>query len=152
VTAVLVFRDPLAGHRPAAGDGGRGDDLKGMTMYENFKLCDQLEPQDTCIVIERYSEGEYRREFHEHIPRVRLSNDSRAQLLRALVIRFAPFSADATLRCHLNGRGRVPPADNTSLRLHVCYAEPGVRRSYCGVGNLLAWSDQVIMQSEFRPK
>jgi hypothetical protein len=120
-------------------------------MYNNFKLCDKLKARQICIVVERYGDGQYTREFHEHVPSVRLSNDSRVHLLRALVIRFSPFSAETVVRCHLNGRGRIPPADHGNLRFHITYPEPGVLRSYCGT-NILAWSDQVIVPSQFREK
>lgn len=117
-------------------------------MYENFKLCEELKPRETCIVVERYAVGELRREFHEHIPSARLSSDSRSDLLRALVIRFSEFDAKTIVRCHLNARGRAPLA-NSDLRIVRSDPEPGVIRFYCGM-NVVAWSDQVISPHEFR--
>jgi hypothetical protein len=117
-------------------------------MHENFKLCEKLKPHELCIVIERYNEGDVSREFHEHLPSVRLSKDAQGQLLRALVIRFSAMSARTIVRNHLNTRGKSPPAEN-DLRFHQTYPEPGVIRFYCG-GNIKAWSDKVILPSQFR--
>jgi hypothetical protein len=71
------------------------------------------------------------------------------QLLRALVIRFPALSAETIVRSHLNKRGRIPSADNGDFLGHVAHPEPGVIRYYCG-GNVVAWSDQVIVPSQFR--
>jgi hypothetical protein len=74
--------------------------------------------------------------------------DAQGQLLRALVIRFSAMSARTIVRNHLNTRGKSPPAEN-DLRFHQTYPEPGVIRFYCG-GNIKAWSDKVILPSQFR--
>jgi hypothetical protein len=99
--------------------------------------------------VERYEKGEFKRQFHQHVPKSRLSNERRINLLRALVSRFSDMGAEAIVRCHLNTRGKTPPADDHSLRFVVSYPEQGVLRSYCGI-NTKAWSDEVVLPSEFR--
>jgi hypothetical protein len=117
-------------------------------MFENYKLCDTLEPFEICLVVEQYTEGTFTRKFHEHVPKHRLSNDSRLNLLRALVVQFSSLGPETLVHCYLNTRGRTPPFDN-SLLIAVSYPEPGVLRTYCGT-NTKAWSDQVIMPASFR--
>jgi hypothetical protein len=119
------------------------------SRYENYKLCDELKPREICLVVERYDQGKFTRKFHEHVPRFRLSSDARANLLRALVIRVSSLGAETIVRCHLNARGKTPPADEGNLRFVVTYPERGVLRTYCGT-NTKAWFDQVIQPSEFR--
>jgi hypothetical protein len=118
-------------------------------MYENYKLCDELKPREICVVVEQYEQGKFIRQYHEHVPAFRLSNDARINLLRALVLRFSGFSAETIVRCHLNTRGKQPPADEGHLRSAVSRPERGVLRSYCGT-DTIAWSDQVIQPSDFR--
>jgi len=117
-------------------------------MYENYKLCDHLKASELCLVVEQYTAGTFTRQFHEHVPKSRLSDDARRNLLRALVISFSGVGAETIVRCHLNSRGRTPAADN-SLRMVTSYPEPGVLRLYCGI-NTKAWCDQVIIPKEFR--
>jgi hypothetical protein len=118
-------------------------------VYENYKLCSELNPKVICLVLEQYEKGAFTRRYHEHVPSYRLSEDSRINLLRALVIRFSEFDAETIVRCHLNTRGKRPPADQGHLRFFVSYPERGVLRAYCGT-DTKAWSDQVIQPSEFR--
>jgi hypothetical protein len=117
-------------------------------MYERYKLCDHLKPSEVCLVVEQYTEGTFIRIFHQHVPKSRLSDDARRNLLRALVIRFSGIGAETVVHCYLNERGLVPAADN-SLKMDVSYPEPGVLRLYCGA-NTKAWSDQVIAKWKFR--
>jgi hypothetical protein len=117
-------------------------------MYENHKLCDRLKPSETCLVVEQYTGGTFTRKFHEHVPKSRLSDDRRRNLLRALVIRFSGIGAETVVRCYLNKSGSAPATDN-SLRMTISYPEPGVLRLYCGT-NTKAWSDQVIAPVKFR--
>jgi hypothetical protein len=118
-------------------------------IYENYKLCDRLKPSEICLVVEQYNtEGTFTRKFHEHVPKSRLSNDARGNLLRALVIHFSAIGAETIVGCYLNTRGRTPAADNR-LRMVTSYPEPGVLRLYCGA-NTVAWSDLVIAPVNFR--
>src|SRR5579863_822940 len=110
-------------------------------MYDNYRLCETLGPSETCFVVQQYDKGQFTRKFHEHIPKSRLTEDARRNLLRALVMHFSGMGAESIVRCHLNRRGRTPAADN-SLNMVVSYPEPGVLRTYCGA-NTSAWSDQV---------
>ena len=107
-------------------------------IYENHKVCDSLKPSEICLVVEQYTEGIYIRKFHEHVPKHRLSNSARTNLLRTLVLHFLGASAEAIVSSSLNERGRA-----------TSYPEPGVLRSYCGT-NTIAWSDQVIAPIKFR--
>jgi len=121
-------------------------------MYENHKLCERLTSDEICLVLEQYREGSFTREFHEHVPTSRLSEDACRNLLRALVVRFAGYSgmaAEQIVRCHLNARSKTPEADN-SLRIVTSYPEAGVLRMYCG-GNTCAWCDRVIVRERVRP-
>ena len=117
-------------------------------MFENYKLCDALKASEICLVVEQYAEGSFTREFHEHVPRYRLSNESRVNLLRALVVQFSSLGPERLVRCYLNTKARTPPSDN-SLLILVSYPEPGVLRTYCGT-DTRAWSDQVVAPSGFR--
>ncbi len=116
-------------------------------MYENHKLCDSLKPSEICLVVEQYTEGIYIRKFHEHVPKHRLSNSARTNLLRTLVLHFSGASAEAIVSSSLNKRGRSPPA--MPLLWATSYPEPGVLRSYRGT-DTVAWSDQVITPEKFR--
>jgi hypothetical protein len=119
-------------------------------MYENYKLCPELRPSEVCIVLEQYHEGKFERQFHEHVPRSRLSEDARINLLRALVIRFygwAGMGPEGVVRSFLNRRGNKPVARD--LRFHTTYPEPGVIRYCCGA-DTQAWIDVVIAPRNFR--
>jgi hypothetical protein len=120
----------------------------GGGMFEGYRLCDTLKPSEVCLVVEQYSEGTFIQKFHEHVPKYRISNDSRNGLLRALVVMFSSLGPERLVHCYLNTRGRTPPSDN-SLLMVVSYPEPGVVRTYCGT-NTKAWSDQVIAPNSFR--
>jgi hypothetical protein len=117
-------------------------------MYEYHRLCADLTPSDTCLVVEQYREGLFIRQFHEHVPNRRLSMDRRVNLLRALVLGFSQASGETIVRCYLNERRGGPSADS---RLRICrsLAEPGVERLYCGT-NTKAWCDQVTDRTRFR--
>ena len=56
------------------------------SRYENYKLCAELKPKEICLVLEQCEEGKFVRQYHEHIPVHRLSNDARSNLLFAMVI------------------------------------------------------------------
>ncbi len=116
-------------------------------MYENHKLCDSLKPSEICLVVEQYTEGIYIRKFHEHVPKHRLSNSARTNLLRTLVLHFSGASAEAIVSSSLNKRGRSPPA--MTFQWATSYPEPGVLRFYWGT-DTIAWSDQVIVPEKFR--
>src|SRR6266851_7957971 len=117
-------------------------------MYENYKLCETLKPSDVCIVVEQYDKGNFTQQFHEHVPKLRLSDDARRNLMRALVMCFSEMGGESIVRCHLNSRGKIPAADNR-LNMVTSYPEPGVFRTYCGT-NTKSWIDQVITPDQFR--
>jgi hypothetical protein len=120
-------------------------------MYENHKLCSELRANELCIVLEQYHEGKFERQFHEHVPRSRLSAESKINLLRALVVRFYGFSgmgAEQIVRAYLNTKGKTP-SKNIGLQIRTSYPEPGVLRHYCG-GDTAAWADEVVLASSFR--
>lgn len=117
-------------------------------MYEGYKLCADLRASDICIVVEMYGAGKFTREFHYHIPKHRISNEARLALLRSLVVKFGAFSPEHLAHCHLNDRGKEPPAAR-GLMIVTSYPEPGVLRTYCGT-DTKAWSDQVISSRSFR--
>jgi hypothetical protein len=59
-------------------------------MSDSETLCEKLTSAMVCFVVEcRNADGRVVREFHEHILKYRLSNDSRRSLLGALVIHFS---------------------------------------------------------------
>lgn len=116
-------------------------------MYERHKLCETLTPSDVCFVVEKYSEGDFLRKFHKHIPKRRLSKESCRNLLQALVLHFSAMSPESIVRCCVNNRPGDPVA--APLTWHVTYPEPGVIRKYCGA-NTKAWSDQVVHEPDFR--
>ena len=119
-------------------------------IFENFKLCPELKHKEVCIVLERYQAGEFTRLVHEHIPYRRISNDSRLNLLRALILgakRSADDELSSIIGYFLNDRGHRP--ERRLLPVRQVYPEPGVSRTYCG-SNLVAWSDQVISPEQFR--
>jgi hypothetical protein len=118
-------------------------------MYDNYKLCETLASSEICFVVEQYNEGKFTRKFHEHMPKSRLSDNARSNVLRALVMHFSGMGAESIVRCHLNSRGRTPAADNRLNISHVSYPEAGVLRLSCG-WNTKAWSDQAIAPTEFR--
>jgi hypothetical protein len=115
--------------------------------YENFKLCPDLKAKEICLVAEQYSEGIFTRVYHQHVPRHRLSEGARHNLLRTLVVKLAGMHPDHIVSCFLNNRGKKPSAER--LVGAVSYPEPGVIRHYVG-GNTKAWSDMVISASKFR--
>jgi hypothetical protein len=57
-------------------------------MYDNQKLCEKLKPKEICLVVEQYTEGIFERQFHEHIPKRRLSESALQNLLQALAFKF----------------------------------------------------------------
>jgi hypothetical protein len=120
-------------------------------MDGNFKLCADLQPADVCVVVEQYREGAFERRFHKHVPRERLANEDRVELLRALVARFAARtgpSAEQIVGSYLNANGERPAPVN-NLTIVTSHPEPGVVRSYCGSATV-AWSDHVFARKQFR--
>jgi hypothetical protein len=116
-----------------------------------FKLCPDLQSSDVCLVVEQYRDGGYERRFHKHVPRDRLADATRLDLLRALVARFSARtgpSAEQIVGSYLNADGEaiLPPNDLTIVTSHP---EPGVVRSYCGSATV-AWSDHVFARKQFR--
>jgi len=116
-------------------------------MYENYKLCEKLKPKEICLIVEQYKEGDFERQFHEHVPVHRLSESGLQNLLQALVLKFENSEPWTIVRSHLNERGKEPPAHK--LMWHVTYPESGVLRKYCGT-NTCAWADAVISPDKFR--
>jgi hypothetical protein len=120
-------------------------------MHGNFKLCPELEPADVCLVVEQYREGAFERRFHKHVPRERLPDEDRVELLRALVARFVARTgagAEQIVTSYLNANGQRPaPANN--LTIVTSHPEPGVIRCYCGSATV-AWSDHVFARKQFR--
>ena len=57
-------------------------------MYENHKLCPELQPKEICLVVEQYHQGRIERKYHLHLPRHRLSETSIQYLLPSLVMKF----------------------------------------------------------------
>jgi hypothetical protein len=116
-----------------------------------FKLCPDLQVSDVCLVVEQYRDGGYERRFHKHVPRDRLADAARLDLLRALVARFSArtgSSAEQIVTSHLNANGEhVPPLNN--LTIVTSHPEPGVVRCYCGSATV-AWSDHVFARKQFR--
>jgi hypothetical protein len=94
-------------------------------VYENYKLCETLKPAEICLVVEHYSQGVFAREFHEHVPKSRLSQEARLNLLRALVVHFSGMGPERIVGCYLNSPGRKPEAIN-GFPFHVTYPERGV--------------------------
>ena len=121
--------------------------IRGCEMYENYKLCEKLKPKEICLVVEQYKGGIFERQYHEHIPKHRLSESALQNLLQALVLKFENMEPQTIVRSHLNERGKEPPAHKLMWR--VTYPEPGVLRKYCGT-NTHAWADHVISADKFR--
>jgi|SRR5215470_6757959 len=124
---------------------------KAKFEYDSYKLCPKLTPRNTCFVLELYVAGEFEERFHTHVPNYRLPQDTRSDVLRALVMRFHGgdgMSAEDIVRAHLNERGKTPSKD-TRLRIVSSFPEPGVLRFYCGT-NTRAWCDHVFRPEEFR--
>jgi hypothetical protein len=116
-----------------------------------FKLCSDLQPSDVCLVVEQYRDGGYERRFHKHVPRERLADAARLDLLRALVARFSArtgSSAEQIVGSYLNGNGESIQASN-HLTIVTSHPEPGVVRCYCGSATV-AWSDHVFARKQFR--
>jgi hypothetical protein len=120
-------------------------------MRGHFKLCPDLHPDDVCLVVEQYREGDFERRFHKHVPRALLADRARAELLRALVGRFSDrtgLSAEQIVSAYLNAGVETPPPGN-SFTIVTSHPEPGVVRSYCGSATV-AWSDHVFARRQFR--
>jgi hypothetical protein len=89
--------------------------------------------------------------FHEHIPSHRISLDSEAEVLRALVGQFADWNGLFILQSRLNNR-RGGPSRYSGFTSHVAYPEEGVLRRYFSSGDVTAWSDSIISPGSFRCK
>ena len=111
------------------------------------RLCDRLTSSEVCLVVEQYEAGTIRRQFHEHVPRHRLSEERLVHLLTALVFHFSGATPRTILTSSLNSRGKSPRA--TPLACYIDYPEPGVLRRYFGT-DTIAWSDHVIAEDKFR--
>ncbi|MGA7787000.1 MAG: hypothetical protein WCA56_02415 [Xanthobacteraceae bacterium] len=120
-------------------------------MYENYKLCPDLEPRECCLVLEQYHEGNFTRKYHRHFPRHRVSQSAMIEMIKAFVVRFdgwSGFGPDLIVDSYLNSRGRNP-GDLGAFQIRVTYPEPGVIRRYCGT-DTKAWIDEVISPNKFR--
>lgn len=118
-------------------------------MYENYKLCSGLVAGELCFRVQKYSEGEFEEVFHEHVPAPRLSQDGRAETLRALVANVAEWPPTYVLRSSLNRRGRNPPVHPGFVH-NTTFPERGVLRQYVSSSNVTAWVDAVVSPSQFR--
>jgi len=118
-------------------------------MFDGVSLCPNLLSKEKCFRVQRYQEGAFHEEFHEHVPRSRMNIDEGTEAIRALVIRFTNMPGHAILRALLNRRGATPAASSV-LSVHVSYPEPGVLRKACG-GDMIAWIDEVVSEQYFRP-
>lgn len=122
-------------------------------IFENYKLCPDLNTKEICIVLEQYQEGSFVTLQHLHVPKSRMSKDRRLALLESLICRFNSKSGlgfDQIVANYLNKRGKAPAHEN-SFQVVVTYPEPGVLRTYCG-SDTKAWIDEVISSSNFRMK
>ncbi len=117
-------------------------------QYENFKLCPDLKIKELCVVLEKYHDGSFERQFHRHIPSYRLSQSRKMEMLKALVVRYAMFNADTIVSAYVNNRGQNP-SHSDKFQIHCSYPESGVQRVYCGT-NTKAWIDQVLSPTSFR--
>ena len=87
--------------------------------------------------------------FHEHVPAHRISLDSEIEALKALIMNFSSWSAEAILHSRLNKRPGGPTRAPGFLA-RVTYPEEGVIRRYFSAGSVTAWSDSVITPGSFR--
>src|SRR5438094_1380073 len=93
-------------------------------MYEGFELCTELKWKEICLVVRQYREGHFYREFHQHVPEHRLSEESLSYLLPALVMKFENNVPLTIVRSFLNKRGKNPSAH--TFKWEVKYPEPDV--------------------------
>ena len=121
---------------------------QGTVPYSGVSLCPDLRPKQKCFRVQRYNQGRFQDEFHEHVPRHRMTVDRATEAIRALVIRFANVQGSVILQSLLTKRGTSPRAGNM-LDVHVDYPEPGVLRKACG-GDVIAWVDEVVDEVTFR--
>jgi hypothetical protein len=122
----------------------------GVGVYESYKLCPDLRRRELCFVVEQYEAGGFKRVFHKHAPKSRLSVDGVREVLRALVAKFYEgqgMSAEQIVQAHFNSRGQ---SGLGQFHMVASYPEPGVLRFYCGA-NTQSWVDQVIRPADFRP-
>ncbi|MGE0742222.1 MAG: hypothetical protein AB7O98_12855 [Hyphomonadaceae bacterium] len=120
-------------------------------MYEGWEICPTLEPKQVCFRCQIYRDGRFDSVHHQHVAKVRLSQERIDAILSSFVIRYYGDSGmgfEQIVGCHVNDRPG-DPARFDALRFHVSYPEPGVLRHYCGT-NTKAWADWVISPSQFR--
>lgn len=114
--------------------------------------CDKLAASEICIIVEKQSDGGFVRHVHTHVPRHRLSEDARYNLLRALVMRYSEADPEMIIRSYLNRRG-ANPAASVAFQIQVTYPEPGVIRHFCGAETpARAWAEEVIAPEKFRQR
>ncbi len=118
-------------------------------MYEQFKLCPNLEAGEKCFRVLEYRRGEISEVFHEHVPANRISLDSAMEALRALVSQFGGWSGRFTLHSRLNNR-RGRPEKYPEFTSHVTYPEAGAIRRYVDFSNISSWVDEVVNSETFR--
>lgn len=118
-------------------------------LFDNYKICSTLDAKHTCIVVEQYSQGTMIEIYHDHVPYRRLSDDTRRNLLKMLMINFSKIDPNSFLSYFVNSRGKNPLA--AAMNWVSSYPEAGVIRTSCGT-NTRAWSDQVVNKSNFRQK
>ena len=91
-------------------------------------------------------------EWHEDVPKHKISADKTREFMQALVFRFnggTGMGADYILRHLVNDRPGKPNREN-SFMWHKSDPEPGVIRFECGTNTKAVW-DEVIIPSSFRP-
>ena len=120
-------------------------------MYEEYKICSELNSKEKCFRVQRYEGGDIVEVFHEHVPSHRISLDYEAEVLRALVGHFANWNGIFILHSRLNNR-RGSPSRYPEFTSHTIYPEEGVLRKYLSSGKVTAWSDSVISSSKVRSK
>ncbi|CAM3041973.1 hypothetical protein [Vibrio diazotrophicus] len=114
-----------------------------------YKICSRLRADEKCFRIERYDSGLFIEIFHEHVPAIRLNQESQIQALISLVLNNVEVHNETLLHSYLNKRSNKPVA----ARLHqinIEYPERGVKRTYCSCSGINAWVDEVISKSSFR--
>ena len=118
-------------------------------MYENFHLCNSLNPTEKCFCLIQYNDGLMIEVLHQHVPAHRMSSDAELEALKALINQHSEWDSTQLLHSFLNNR-KGGPIKPVSHRLHVTYPEAGVIRRYVTLDCFTAWVDHVINRTAFR--
>ena len=118
-------------------------------MFEQYKICPDLNSKEKCFRVQRSEGRDVTEVFHEHVPSHRITSDSEIDVLRALIGHFAGWNAQFILYSRLNNRPGCP-SRYPKFMSHVAYPEEGALRRYLSSGNVTAWSDSVISPGSFR--